>query len=166
MGHLPVLAEDLGLITPEVEELRDRFNFPGMKILQFAFGDDLTTNPHLPHNSPCNAVIYPGTHDNDTALGWWHSLDDTTRLRVTHYLGYDRPEQVKEVHWDLIRVALASIANLAIIPLQDVLGLDSEGRMNDPSINAGNWRWRYPSNHLLGQDLSQRLQHLTRIYRR
>ncbi|MEB3274771.1 MAG: 4-alpha-glucanotransferase [Prochlorothrix sp.] len=166
LGHLPVLAEDLGLITPEVEELRDRFNFPGMKILQFAFGDDLTHNPHLPHNYPQNSVVYPGTHDNDTAVGWWQSLDEAGKLRVTHYLGYDRPDQVSTVHWDLIRVALASIADLAILPLQDLLGLDNSCRMNDPSINAGNWRWRYPSSHLLAEDISQKLRHLTEIYRR
>lgn len=166
LGGLPVLAEDLGLITPEVEELRDRFNFPGMKILQFAFGDDLTHNPHLPHNYPTNAVVYPGTHDNDTALGWWQSLDEDLKGRVTHYLGYDRPEQVTAVHWDLIRVALASIADLAILPLQDLLGLDGSCRMNDPSDNAGNWRWRYPSSHLLAEDICQKLNHLTAIYRR
>jgi len=166
LGHLPVLAEDLGLITPEVEELRDRFDFPGMKILQFAFGDEDGTNPYLPHNYPRNAVVYPGTHDNDTAMGWWQSLDEPARVRVSHYLGYDRPEEVQTIHWDLIRVALASIADLAIIPLQDLLGLDSQGRMNDPSINEGNWRWRYPSGHVLGADISQRLQHLTHLYRR
>jgi 4-alpha-glucanotransferase len=166
LGYLPVLAEDLGTITPAVEEMRDRYGFPGMKILQFAFGDNDGTNPYLPYNHPHNAVVYPGTHDNDTAIGWWTSLGTAEKQRVTYFLGYDRPEEVKEIHWELIRVALSSPANLAILPLQDLLGLDSQARMNDPAINEGNWRWHYPFSHLLAPEISQRLLKLTQIYRR
>jgi 4-alpha-glucanotransferase len=165
LGYLPVLAEDLGTITPEVEEMRDRYEFPGMKILQFAFGGD-QTNPYLPYNYPHNAVVYPGTHDNDTALGWWQTLNAAEKQKVTHFLGYDRPEEVKEIHWELIRTALRSPANLAILPLQDLLGLDGQSRMNDPAVNEGNWRWRYPFSHQLSPELSQRLLKLTQIYRR
>lgn len=166
LGYLPVLAEDLGTITPEVEHLRDRFNFPGMKILQFAFGDT-AQNPYLTYNyTTRNCVVYPGTHDNDTAIGWWSRIDDVQKTRVAHYLGYDRPAAVQEIHWELIRVALSSIADLAIIPLQDLLGLDGSNRMNDPAINEGNWRWRYPSMHLLTPEISQRLLKMTEIYRR
>ncbi|MFZ9737397.1 MAG: 4-alpha-glucanotransferase [Prochlorotrichaceae cyanobacterium] len=165
LGYLPVLAEDLGTITPEVEEMRDRYEFPGMKILQFAFGGD-QNNPYLPYNYPHNAVVYPGTHDNDTALGWWQTLNAAEKQKVTHFLGYDRPEDVKEIHWELIRTALRSPANLAILPLQDLLGLDGQSRMNDPAVNEGNWRWRYPFSHQLSPELSQRLLKLTQIYRR
>lgn len=165
LGYLPVLAEDLGTITPAVEEMRDRYGFPGMKILQFAFGDD-GRNPYLPHNYTPNAVVYPGTHDNDTAVGWWQSLSQPEQKRVSHFLGYDRPEEVKEVHWGLIRIAMASLANLAIIPLQDLLGLDGSARMNDPAVNEGNWRWRYPFSHQLSPEISHRLLKLTQIYRR
>jgi 4-alpha-glucanotransferase len=165
LGYLPVLAEDLGTITPEVEELRDRFDFPGMKILQFAYGDT-AQNPYLPYNYCRNCVVYPGTHDNDTALGWWQSLDAPQRQRVADFLGYDRPEAVEDLSWELIRVALSSIADLAIIPLQDLLGLDGSHRMNDPAVNAGNWRWRYPFTHLLTPEISQRLLTLTQVYRR
>jgi len=163
---LPIIAEDLGVITAEVEALRDGLGLPGMRVLQFAFGDATGTSTHWPHNYVRNCIAYTGTHDNDTALGWWQSLDEDLKGRVTHYLGYDRPEQVTAVHWDLIRVALASIADLAILPLQDLLGLDGSCRMNDPSDNAGNWRWRYPSSHLLAEDICQKLNHLTAIYRR
>lgn len=165
LGSLPVLAEDLGVITPEVEELRDRFQFPGMRILQFAFGGD-ATNPYLPHNYIPNSVVYTGTHDNDTTLGWWQSTGNAERHHVATYLGYDRPESVAEMPWPLIRMALSSTSDLAIIPLQDLLGLDNSARMNDPSVNAGNWRWRYQSSAQLTPEISQRLLHLTQLYNR
>jgi 4-alpha-glucanotransferase len=165
LGSLPVLAEDLGVITPEVEELRDRFQFPGMRILQFAFGGD-ATNPYLPHNYIPNSVVYTGTHDNDTTLGWWQSTGNAERHHVATYLGYDRPESVAEMPWPLIRMALSSTSDLAIIPLQDLLGLDNRARMNDPSVNAGNWRWRYQSSAQLTPEISQRLLHLTQLYNR
>jgi 4-alpha-glucanotransferase len=165
LGSLPVMAEDLGIITPEVEELRDRFQFPGMRILQFAFSGD-PTNSYLPHNYVSNSVVYPGTHDNDTAIGWWTAASPTERQQVAQYIGYDRPEDVPEINWALIRMALGSVADLAILPLQDLLGQGSEGRMNDPSVNAGQWRWRYGSSDQLSHELSDRLGWLTRLYRR
>ncbi|MCU0566251.1 MAG: 4-alpha-glucanotransferase [Oculatellaceae cyanobacterium Prado106] len=165
LGSLPVMAEDLGIITPEVEELRDRFQFPGMRILQFAFGDD-ETNAYLPHNYVRNCVVYPGTHDNDTAIGWWSKASPTEKQNVAQYLGFDNPHEITEINWSLIRLALSSVADLALLPLQDVLGLGSEARMNDPSINAGQWRWRYENSEQLNTDLEHRLIHLTHLYRR
>jgi 4-alpha-glucanotransferase len=161
LGKLPVLAEDLGVITPEVEELRDKFEFPGMKVLQFAFGSD-PGNPFLPYNIVRNCVIYTGTHDNDTTVGWFKQASDYERERFLLYLGCTSSEGI---HWDLIRLALSSVANQAIIPLQDVLGLDTEARMNFPSIPEGNWEWRYQPQVLTPQ-LSDRLKTLTTIYGR
>jgi 4-alpha-glucanotransferase len=165
LGRLPVLAEDLGIITPEVEELRDRFEFPGMKILMFAFGED-STNPYLPHNYVRNCIVYTGTHDNDTSVGWWQTVSPEIRHHVATYLGYAFPEAIEDINWALIRLALSSVANLAIFPLQDVFGLDTRGRMNDPSTNAGNWRWRYESSTMLTHPLSDRLRYLTQMYSR
>jgi len=165
LGQLPVLAEDLGIITPKVEALRDRFNFPGMKILQFAFSEG-SNNPHLPHNYVPNSVVYPGTHDNDTALGWWATASEAEKATLTEYVNYASSTELAEMNWVLIRLALASIAKLAILPLQDILGLDSRARMNDPSTNAGNWRWRYSSSELLTPELSQTLRQLTELYGR
>lgn len=113
-----------------------------------------------------NCVVYTGTHDNDTALGWWIKASSEEKQLLAKYLGYQSPEEIKEINWILIRMALASVANLAIIPLQDILGLDDSGRMNDPSKVAGNWRWRYNSNDILTQELRDRLLHLTQLYSR
>lgn len=165
LGNLPVLAEDLGVITPEVEELRDHFQFPGMKILQFAFGGH-SDSVHLPHHYPQNCLVYTGTHDNDTALGWWESAGSDIKQHFAKYLGYSSPDEIQEPHWVLIRLALSSVASLAVIPLQDILGLGHESRMNDPSINAGNWRWRYESSDLLTSELSDRLLKLNQLYQR
>ncbi len=165
LGSLPVMAEDLGVITPEVEQLRDRFNFPGMRILQFAFSGD-SDNPYLPHHYIQNCVVYPGTHDNDTTIGWWQQATAGEKQMVAKYLGYSSPEEIKEINWEFIRMALASVASLAIIPLQDVLGLDSSARMNDPRVNAGNWRWRYTSSQQLTPQLSQLLLEMTQLYSR
>ncbi|HAJ57869.1 MAG TPA: 4-alpha-glucanotransferase, partial [Cyanobacteria bacterium UBA8543] len=165
LGSLPVLAEDLGIITPEVEELRDRFEFPGMRILLFAFSESYD-NAYLPHHYVRNSVVYTGTHDNDTTLGWWKGASTHEKQLLAKYLGYQTDEEIKEINWVLIRVALASVANLAIIPLQDLFGLDNSGRMNDPSVNAGNWRWRYDSSKLLTKEISDRLLDLTQLYSR
>ncbi len=166
LGEMPpILAEDLGIITKEVEELRDRFNFPGMRILMFAFSED-ATNTHLPHNYVPNSVVYSGTHDNDTAIGWWGKANHKEKQFLAQYLGYSSPENIQEINWILIRTALASVAKLAIIPLQDILGLDNRARMNDPSKIPGNWRWRYESSDLLTEELSDRLLQLTQIYNR
>ncbi len=161
LGTLPVLAEDLGVITPEVEALRDNFEFPGMKVLQFAFGSD-PANPFLPFNYNRNFVVYTGTHDNDTTIGWFNQASDWEKQQVLLYLGCISPEGI---HWDLIRLALSSVANQAIIPLQDIFGLGTEARMNFPSIAEGNWEWRY-SKEALTEELSQRLKTLTTLYGR
>ncbi|QMS89900.1 4-alpha-glucanotransferase [Nostoc edaphicum CCNP1411] len=158
LGKLPVLAEDLGVITPEVEALRDKYEFPGMKVLQFAFGSD-PGNPFLPFNYPRNAVVYTGTHDNDTTVGWFNSANDNEKHNLWLYLGCISSEGIQ---WDLIRLALSSIANQAIIPLQDVLGLGNEARMNFPSVAEGNWEWRYQAG-ALRDELRDRLKVLTRL---
>ncbi len=137
-GPLPLVAEDLGIITPEVEQLRDRFGLPGMKILQFAF-DGSPDNPYLPACHVPNAVVYTGTHDNDTTLGWWQSLDQPARDRVKAVIG----DWQTPMPWPLIRTAFNSPACLAVVPMQDFLALDGRHRMNTPGTTAGNWRWRF-----------------------
>ena len=172
LGELPIVAENLGVITPEVESLRERFGFPGMAVLQFAFGTDLHAADFLPHNYPRNCVVYTGTHDNDTTLGWWTSAGgvDSTRSQeeilkerefALKYLGSDG----REIHWAFIRCILASVADIAIIPLQDIMGLGSEARMNLPATPSGNWRWRYTA-ELLTDEIRERLRRLTEIYGR
>jgi len=158
LGDLPVMAEDLGVITPEVDALRDRFDFPGMKVLQFAFGSD-PANPFLPFNYVRNCVVYTGTHDNDTTVGWFEKANDYERSNLLSYIGGVAEDGV---HWDLIRLALSSIANVAILPLQDVLGLGSEARMNFPSVAEGNWGWRFHMEDLTHES-QDRLRHLTRL---
>ena len=161
LGKLPVLAEDLGVITQEVEELRDKFEFPGMKILQFGFGSD-PGNPYLPFNYQRNCVVYTGTHDNDTTLGWFNQLSEHEKQSVLTYLGCTSSEGI---NWDLIRLALSSIANQAIIPLQDVLGLGTEARMNVPGYAEGNWDWRYQADAVT-EELGDRLKTVTTAYGR
>jgi 4-alpha-glucanotransferase len=169
LGELPILAEDLGVITPEVIEMRERFGFPGMKILQFAFDEDALRasfgdyerNPFLPHNYTRDFVVYTGTHDNDTALGWFHGCSPEQRSKATAYLGCDD----RDFHWALIRAALASVADMAIVPLQDFLGLGSEARMNLPGTVGNNWTWRYSAG-ALSDDLASHLADLVRLYER
>ncbi len=153
-GDLRIVAEDLGVITPEVEALRDGLGLPGMAILQFAFGGDAHANDFLPHNYPKHKVVYTGTHDNDTVVGWWNAgVGDSTRTaaevereheRALAYVGGDG----REIHWDFIRALFVSVADTAIVPLQDVLGTAAEGRMNLPGRGHGNWRWRYAADQL------------------
>jgi 4-alpha-glucanotransferase len=138
MGNLEVIAEDLGVITPEVEKLRDDFGLPGMKILQFAFCTD-QTNMDLPHNYTANFIVYTGTHDNDTSLGWFNSIDNKERRFLHKYISGKGKQFVE----NFIEHAWASAAHKAIIPMQDVLGLGAEARMNTPGIAAGNWDWRF-----------------------
>lgn len=157
---LPIVAEDLGIITPEVEELRDQFNLPGMKILQFAFDSD-SNNPYLPHNHIKHSVVYTGTHDNDTTLGWFKHLDDQARNHCLSYL--NNPKE--HMPWPLIQAALASVAQIAIIPMQDLLEADSDQRMNTPGTTQGNWTWRFQWNQL-PDDLSGHLQILNKQYGR
>ncbi len=160
LGRLPIIAEDLGLITPEVEALRERWGFPGMKVLQFAFsGPD---NPYLPHNyTHPNWVVYTGTHDNDTTVGWFESLDEKTRRFVHTYLARDG----SDIAWDMMRLAWQSIAVLAIAPMQDVLRLGTEARMNFPGRPWGNWQWRMRADALTGE-LAQALAEMTCTYGR
>ncbi|MCX7782369.1 MAG: 4-alpha-glucanotransferase, partial [Meiothermus sp.] len=145
LGDAPIIAEDLGVITPEVEALRDGFGFPGMKILQFAFSDD--TNVFLPHNYPPhgNVIVYSGTHDNDTSLGWFRTAPEAERAFMRDYLAQYgvRCLSEYEVAGALIELAFKSPARLAVAPLQDVLGLGPEARMNFPGRLGGNWSWRY-----------------------
>jgi len=162
LGQLPIVAEDLGIITPKVEALRDKFDFPGMKVLHFAF-DSGPGNPYLPFNyTNRNCIAYTGTHDNDTTVGWFDKRSPEAQQRVRDYLGCIEPNGI---HWSLIRLAMASVANQAIIPLQDVLGLGSEARMNTPNQIEGSWRWRYRS-EALTEELQQRLGKLTELYGR
>ncbi len=159
-GEIPVVAEDLGIITPEVEELRDRYRFPGMKILHFAFGSG-PDNPYLPHNIQRNCLIYTGTHDNNTTVGWWDGLNRKEREDVRAYLG--TPGQ--DIAGELIRLAMASVADLCIFPLQDVLGLGGSARMNFPGQANGNWGWRFLPGALTSET-RHRLAAWTSIYGR
>ncbi len=162
--YLPVIAEDLGVITPDVREIMARFGFPGMKVLQFAFGEDLSTNAYAPHNHSRNAVVYTGTHDNNTTRGWFqHELDPGGRERLCRYLGRNVLED--EIHWELIRLAMMSVCASTVIPMQDILGLGEEARMNVPSVAHGNWGWRLlPEQLTVG--LGQKLARMTRLYGR
>ncbi len=144
LGGLPFFAEDLGYITPDVHALRERLQIPGMAVLQFGFGDP-GAHMHLPHMFKADKVVYTGTHDNDTLRGWWATAaTDKEREHVEAYLG--RCDD--GINWAMIRAALDSPASLSVIPLQDVLGLGSEARMNVPSLSGGNWRWRFPAETL------------------
>jgi 4-alpha-glucanotransferase len=171
LGTLPIVAENLGVITPEVEGLRARFGFPGMAILQFAFGGDPQGSDFIPHNYPRDRVVYTGTHDNDTVVGWWTSgVGESTRTAeeveaerefAKRYLHSDG----QEIHWDFIRALLGSVAELAIVPLQDVLGLGSEARMNVPARPGGNWRWRVTADAVT-PEIRRRLREMTEDYGR
>jgi 4-alpha-glucanotransferase len=171
LGTLPIIAEDLGVITPDVEALRDDFGFPGMRILQFSFGGD-PFNQDLPHNYHRNVVVYTGTHDNDTTVGWFESEAGAGSTRDAEQVQREREFCLKylnsggeEIHWDFIRAVLASVASIAIIPLQDLLGLGTQARMNLPNTTSGNWSWRYKADALTTR-LGQRLKDLTEIYGR
>jgi 4-alpha-glucanotransferase len=171
-GDLPIIAENLGVITAEVEQIRHQFGYPGMAILQFAFGNDPQGPSFRPHNYVQNLVAYTGTHDNDTTVGWWSSAGTSDSIRTMEdvvkehafaraYLNSaDEP-----IHWTMIRTLLASVADTAIIPLQDVLGLGSEARMNLPGTSSGNWRWRFDA-QALSSDLTARLRKLNKTFDR
>lgn len=138
VGKVDIIAEDLGVITSDVVSLRKNINAPGMAVLQFAFGGD-AMNPHLPHNHEIDQVVYSGTHDNDTVVGWWRKAGNSEREHVKEYMRFKTDT---DVHWEFIKCAVSSVANTAIIPMQDVLGLGDEARMNTPATQAGNWGWR------------------------
>jgi 4-alpha-glucanotransferase len=163
LGEIPVIAEDLGDITPEVLQLRDQFGLPGMKVLLFAFGSG-PDNPYLPHAYERNFVVYTGTHDNNTVVGWFHDPErsEWEKQNLLRYLGC---QGSGGIHWDLIRLALSSVADLAIIPLQDVMGLGAEARMNFPGTTENNWAWRYRED-MLRQDMIQRLAEMSVTYGR
>ena len=160
LGHLPFIAEDLGLITPDVVALRDKFALPGMRVLQFAF-DGNSANPHLPHNFTPNMVVYTGTHDNTTTRAWFEGLPENVRRTVWSYLDH-ADQRTSEVAWELMRLAWSSKAGLAIAPLQDLLNLGVEGRMNLPGTAEGNWRWRC-TEEMLVPSVFERLANLTSV---
>jgi len=172
-GKLPIVAENLGVITPAVEKLRQQFGLPGMSLLQFAFGNDPQGPSFRPHNYNCDLVAYTGGHDNDTTVGWWSSsgTSDSTRtpedVRKEHEFAraYLDLRDDTEIHWVMIRAVLSSVAHMAVVPLQDVLGLGSEARMNLPGTTVGNWRWRYRRGDLT-DGLAAKLRFLTTAYDR
>ena len=172
LGTLPIIAEDLGMITPEVHALREQLDFPGMRVLQFAFSQDPGAEQYRPHNYPRNCVVYTGTHDNNTTIGWFRGEDvrDSTQSKeererekqfALKYLGTDG----HELNWDFIRLALMSVADTAIIPMQDILGLGSEARMNIPGRPEGNWCWRFIPD-MLTEEIKARIKELTALYGR
>jgi 4-alpha-glucanotransferase len=172
LGSLSIIAEDLGVITPEVDALRDQLGFPGMRVLQFAFGSDPKADDYKPHNYPRNCVVYTGTHDNDTTIGWFRgkgtkdctqSTEEREREKelALKYLGTDG----QEISWDFIRLALMSVADTAIMPIQDILGLGSEARINLPGTAQGNWCWRFAP-HMLTEEIKVRLKGLTELFGR
>lgn len=160
LGEIALVAEDLGIITPEVEALRDGFDLPGMKILQFAFGGN-ADNPYLPDNYEKNCVVYTGTHDNDTTVGWAQKLSDYERHYIYDYLG----NPSASLQCALIQAALGSVANLAIIPMQDILELGTDCRMNTPGTIQGNWHWRFQW-HQLPAERTGRLAYLVKLFNR
>ena len=160
LGDLPIVAEDLGVITPDVEGLRKGFELPGMRVLQFAFSGE-ATNPHLPHMHERDSVVYTGTHDNDTTLGWYRSLPENARQQVDFFLRLT-PNAMPDA---LIRAALGSVGGLSVVPVQDLLSLGSEARLNTPGTAAGNWNWRLNPGALT-QDLAQHYRALNGIYGR
>ena len=160
LGKLSIIAEDLGVVTPQVIALRDEFELPGMKVVQFAFGDG-ASDPFLPHNYSKNCVVYTGTHDNDTSLGWFAASLPQERSFALRYLA----RSGEDFAWDLIRAAMSSVADTVVIPLQDVLSLGSEARMNFPGRPSGNWGWRFTWD-LLGDEHRDRLREVVELYGR
>ncbi len=163
-SDLPIIAEDLGEITTQVVDLRDSFNLPGMKVLQFAWSEP--NNPFLPHNHVQNSVVYSGTHDNNTTVGWWldpREVHEDMRRFILNYLDL---AVIYEVNWAMIKVGMRSVANTFIMPMQDVIGLGAEARMNTPGRETGNWSWRVLPEQLNDNGIRDRLAHLTWLYQR
>ncbi len=172
LGPLPIVAENLGVITTEVEAMRERFGFPGMSVLQFAFGNDPQGPSFRPHNFPVHRFAYTGTHDNDTTMGWWTSMGPGGSTRSSEELEMERAfcraylnTDGAEMHWDFIRAVMASVACTAVVPMQDVLGLGSEARMNLPGEASGHWRWRCRED-AFQPSISRRLRTLAELYDR
>jgi len=160
LGDLPILAEDLGLLTSDVHALRDKFGFPSMKILEFAFNASEGSS-YIPHLLDKNSVVYTGTHDNDTVVGWFNKASQQDKNLFMEYTNTDG----KNVAWDFIRLALASVANIALVPMQDILSLDSDARMNTPSVASGNWQWRFTWDQVT-PELKAKLKRFTQLYQR
>jgi 4-alpha-glucanotransferase len=174
LGPLPLVAEDLGAVTPEVEKLRAKFGFPGLKVLQFAFGTDPQAETFLPHAYPRDAIAYTGTHDNDTTFGWFHDPGSGTRSpeqtaverrNALHYLGAPHDDDGQQIHWMMIRAIMMSVANVAIVPVQDLLGLGSKFRMNLPGTGEGNWGFRLEPGALTPA-IADRMRELAETYGR
>ncbi len=172
LGSIPVIAEDLGVITPEVDALREQFGFPGMCILQMAFGNDPKAPEYRPHNHTQCSVVYTATHDHNTTVGWFTTEPCTQTSQTREEIEKERKYALEyigtdgsEIHWDFIRLALGSVAQTAIFPLQDILGLGTEARMNLPGTPEGNWEWRFTAD-MLTPGIKDRLRELTRIYER
>jgi 4-alpha-glucanotransferase len=160
LGELPIIAEDLGVITPDVVEMRTAFKLPGMKILQFAFGST-PEDPFLPHNYPSNCVVYTGTHDNDTVRGWYDRVNEKEKSFYRQYLNRDG----SNVSWDMIRGVWSSVAIFGLAPMQDFLALGNEARMNYPGNPSGNWTWRLPK-EAASADLMCKIRELNFLYSR
>ncbi|MDP3565068.1 MAG: 4-alpha-glucanotransferase, partial [Methanoregula sp.] len=161
---LPLIAEDLGIITPDVSELIDKFNLPGIRVLLFAFTNDPSTSPHAPHNLKRNCVLYTGTHDNATSRGWLESdASPEEKKRLATYLGREIPAE--QFPAELIRLAMMSVADTTIFPIQDILGLGGRSRMNIPGTETGNWRWQMVKDQI-GPSVSRDLAEITRIFGR
>ena len=161
LGELPIIAEDLGTMTQGVIDLREGTGFPGMKILGFAF-DSQEENDYLPHTYTKNCVVYTGTHDNDTFVGWFNQANEADKQFAKNYLN---TRNDNEIHWDAIRAAWSSVADMAIAPIQDFFGLGSEARINTPGVASGNWQWRIKDN-ILTDELAEKIANLTKIYSR
>jgi 4-alpha-glucanotransferase len=172
LGHREVIAEDLGVVTSDVKQLRDRLGLPGIRVLQFAFGNDPDAMSHRPHHYPRDCIVYTGTHDNDTTLGWYtdrgSAASTRSRLDIEKELGYALRylnSNGEQISWDMIRLAMMSVASVAITPVQDILGLGSEARMNIPGKAKGNWEWRL-TDDALSRHVAERLLRLTETYER
>lgn len=164
LPSLPLLCEDLGVTPPDFRGVMNDFGFPGMRVLQFAFGKDLADNPHAPHHHPVNCVAYTGTHDNNTIRGWYaNEAAPPQRRRLARYIG--KKISPRGLHWELIRLAMMSAAAIAIVPMQDLLGCGEEARMNRPGTGKGNWRWRVAADRLT-PFLARRLLNMTNLYGR
>lgn len=162
--QLPIIAEDLGIITPDVTEIMEKFGFPGMKVLLFAFGGDIATNPYAPHNHIKNCVVYTGTHDNNTIKGWYkNEVDPKDRKKISEYIG--REVTARTIHKEIVKLAMTSVADTVIIPMQDILGLGEKDRMNVPGTTTGNWEWRLSSEQLT-PSLTKKLKDMTKLYGR
>lgn len=163
LGELPIIAEDLGIISESVGKLRDYFDFPGMKILQFAFLEDdiKAENPYLPHNVEKNSVIYSGTHDNNTTKGWYKEINDTEKDIIRRYINVSG----ENISWDFIRLAYSTVCSMAIVTMQDIMNLDSDCRMNTPGEASNNWQWRYTQDMIL-DEFAERLAYLSKLFGR